>query len=88
MKYCVYSVLDSVSSMYSLPFFSLNHLDAVRSIADFANSHPGSIPHPDDQVLVYLGDFDSSTGALIPCPDVSDNVISFTSIFERYGINV
>lgn len=67
MKLRVFSVLDKAVSAYLQPFFAPTVGAAIRSFGDVVNdpSHQFA-KHVDDYVLYDLGEFDDSTGFLIP----------------------
>lgn len=63
-----YSVFDRKALNYMPPFYAPTDGAAVRSLSDAvsdANSQLGR--HPNDYVLYFVGEFDDSKGAMIPC---------------------
>lgn len=88
MKYLMYSVFDSVTSMYAMPFYCVSHAEAVRSIVDFIKQNGFSSLRVSDSSLVFLGEFDSSSGVVSGVSDLSLNVTFFSDILERYGVSL
>lgn len=89
MKMFVYSVYDAVASVYSHPFYSVNAGVATRDFTTAVLDPSTKIyANPADFRLCCLGEFDDSTGALIPYDQVSvivsgDSVINFRSVTKE-----
>lgn len=63
----IYSVKDQKGEVYNQPFFQLTHGEAERSFRSLVNDPKSSVrDYPEDYDLYYLGDFDSTTGLLMP----------------------
>jgi len=63
-----YSIYDRKALVYHSPFFAVSHGAAVRSFSDLANDRQTTIGrHPVDYVLFHVGQFDDSSGVLVPC---------------------
>lgn len=65
----IYSVYDSKGLLYQLPFYSASDATAQRSWAANIINDPNSgyAQFPEDYTLFCIGEFDDSTGSLIPC---------------------
>lgn len=66
----VCSVFDTVSGVYSAPFYSQNERTAIRSFGDMVLKDSYVNAHPDDFVFYSLGSFNDKTGLLIPLSNV------------------
>jgi len=67
IKLKVFSVYDSKAAAYMTPFFLRTEGEAVRSFMDEVNrSGSGFNAHPEDFVLMLVGDWDAVEGSLIP----------------------
>lgn len=73
----VYSIFDTVSGLFGVPFLFDNDALAVR---EFCAVVP-RLPYPKDVVVVYLGRFDDETGVFEN--DKHSYVISGTSALEQ-----
>lgn len=63
----VYTVFDSKSLIYNMPFYAATNGAAVRMLADLANDLSTSIGrHPSDYVLYCCGHYDDQTAAVTP----------------------
>jgi len=61
----IYSIFDSKSGIFSVPYFVINDNVALRSFADVVNDPSTTVfRHPTDYVLYKIGEFDDSTGRL------------------------
>lgn len=66
MTYIVYTIYDSVSTLYGKPFVALNDTMANRAFRDcLTNSQSPYSQHPDDYHLYAVGKFDEITGEVI-----------------------
>lgn len=65
MIYKMYSVYDIKADAFAPPFFLARDEVAVRTFGDALRdpTHPMAA-HPDDYVLMRLGDFDDETGTV------------------------
>lgn len=66
IKY-IYSVFDNKAELFGNPFVMKTNGEALRafkSLVNDKNTMPGQ--HPGDFVLLNLGKFDDTTGAIIP----------------------
>lgn len=69
MIYGVYSVFDEAANAYLQPFFTPTRALAVRSFAELVNTADHVFAKwPLSFSLVYLGEFDDSTGVVSPLP--------------------
>lgn len=69
MKYRIYSVLDTKTGAFSNLWIDLRDESAIRSFSDNVNEdNPKNawFNHPEDFALYCLGDYDSSTGEIVP----------------------
>lgn len=64
------SVFDSVSGVYSSPFYSQNERTAIRSFSDLVMKDSYVNAHPDDFVLYALGIFNDKTGSVEPLSSI------------------
>lgn len=67
MKFKVFSVYDVKSESFGMPVFFAATGQAIRAFDDQCNK-PGQVmhDHPADFVLNQLGEYDDTTGQLIP----------------------
>jgi len=78
-KYGVYSVRDSKSESFALPFFQVNKAVALRSFAGAVNNpQTGMGQHPNDYALFELGTWDDTTGRM----EAHDQPIHLGNAFE------
>lgn len=63
----IYTVRDSKVEAYLPPFYAANDAVAIRMITDTAND-PNTLfnKHPIDFTVIYIGEFEESTGELFP----------------------
>lgn len=62
-----YSVFDTKSLLFNLPFFAVNDGSAIRSFMDLANDANTTVGrHPSDFVLYHVGHYDDATGGVQP----------------------
>lgn len=62
----VFSVYDTKSLSYSPPFFMPTMGSAIRAFSDLAVDNQSTIAkHPSDYILMYIGEFNNSSGELI-----------------------
>lgn len=64
----VCSILDTVSGVFSSPFYSQNERTAIRSFGDFVPRDNMISSHCDDYVLYALGTFNDKSGLLVSLP--------------------
>lgn len=65
MKLKAFSIYDTKSLAYGVPFFMSSVGQATRAFADLSNDNQSIIyKHPTDFVLFEIGDFDDSDGRL------------------------
>lgn len=63
----IYAVRDRAIDAFGQPIFCLAEGQAVRSFIDEVNSSQSSMhAHPEDYDLYFLGQFDDSSGELVP----------------------
>lgn len=63
----VFSVLDTKGDVFMAPFFMHATGQAVRAFSDLANDSQSLVArHPGDYRLTCIGEFDDSTGRLMP----------------------
>lgn len=71
MKSVVIAVRDQKSVMFAQPVTAATRGIALRSwgdqLNDPKNAESESVRHPEDFTLWYLGEYDDSTGELLPC---------------------
>lgn len=61
----VFSVYDSKSLSYGVPFFMPSVGAAVRAFSDLSNDQSSIVcKHPSDFILFHIGDFDDNKGIL------------------------
>lgn len=79
MVYMMYSVLDTKSGLYNLPFSAVARGAALRVFGDVCNDPKTSIhAHPEDYNLFEIGTFDDATGEMKAEPLVAlGNASSF-----------
>lgn len=66
----IYSVKDKAVNAFLQPFFSPTLGSAVRSLQTVVNDENHEFAkHVNDYTLFKLGDFDDTTGLIIPNPD-------------------
>ncbi|WNK14562.1 MAG: nonstructural protein [Microvirus sp.] len=72
-----YSVLDTKTGIYNLPFFMQLDVQALRAVADLGRNTDTTVGrYPNDYVLVRIGQYDDNTGSMEPHPPVNMGVIS------------
>jgi len=78
----IFSVFDSKADAFLTPFFSRNHLTAMRDFQQAATdeSHQFHI-HAGDFLLFCLGEFDDETGHITPttAPENLGSALQFRS---------
>jgi len=62
MFHRMYSIYDSASDSYNLPFYFLNNNQAKRAAIDLLQEDNQISRHPEDFTLFEMGDFDPQTG--------------------------
>lgn len=66
----IYSIKDKAVNAFLQPFFSPTIASANRSLSVVVNDRDHDFhKHVDDYTLFKLGDFDDSTGAILPNDD-------------------
>lgn len=76
----VFSIRDSQTSIYNLPFFQHTHGEAertVRSMLEDKRTMPAQFPDHFD--LFFLGEFDDDSGKFTPL-DTPQHVIKLNSL--------
>lgn len=76
MNYGIFSVYDTKGLVYSQPFYSANRATALRQFEDLINNTPHLRDHAGDYILTRLGEFDDSSGDIIPQPADGDAQIA------------
>lgn len=61
------SVHDSCSGIYGDPFTTVNTASAIRGFSDAVNGSESDLTkHPEHFTLWHIGDYDPSTGFIVP----------------------
>lgn len=69
MKYSVFAVHDIKAENFGMPVFFAAKGQAIRAFDDQCNAAESLIgQHPQDFTLYQIGEYDDSTGLLIPLP--------------------
>lgn len=71
MRLMMCSVFDSKVGAYATPFFCRTKGEAIRSFTDACKDD--KLPfkaHPADYRLIFLGEFDDNSGAMLPTEPV------------------
>lgn len=72
MKMKVYSILDSKTGAYGVPFFNVNKDVALRSFMDLTRDERSMASrHPQDYHLFEIGEFDDVTAEITGCSPVA-----------------
>lgn len=72
MRLRAFCVFDVKSDTYSAPFWKQTVGQALRDFADLAQDRSTTVGrHPEDFKLVQVGEFEDTTGEVIPCAIVS-----------------
>ena len=67
MKYTVFTVFDSKAKLHLTPFFLRSVAEAVRAFGDLCNESDHQFgKHPEDYLLVNIGEYDETSGSLTP----------------------
>ena len=67
MKMKMFSVYDIKAEAFMVPWFMPAQGQAVRAFSDLVEDKDSMVgKHPGDYKLVYVGDFDDSTGEFMP----------------------
>ncbi len=67
MKFLAFSVYDKAAENYNTPQFFAAKGQAIRAFDDEANREDSPIhKHEEDYTLYQIGEFDDSTGQLVP----------------------
>lgn len=61
----MYSSYDNVSGVYGIPMLDLNNATAIRNF--IVGVKDANVCYVKDLALYKVGEFDDSTGELIPC---------------------
>lgn len=66
MKIKIYSVMDSSTGVYALPYYSERDESAIRMFAMLVNDSRNVLinQHPEDFVLYRIGEFDDDLGVV------------------------
>lgn len=84
MKLLVCSVLDKAVSAYMQPFYCRTKPEAVRMFSDSVGDPKSQFAiHPEDFVLMVLGEYDDSTG-LFACGE-PERIVSAVECVARDG---
>jgi len=69
MEKTIYTIFDSATKAYNVPFFQLTTEEAIRSFKKLVNE-PGSLifESPGDFTLMSIGTFDPQTGLIADWP--------------------
>ena len=70
MKHYIFAVYDSQAEAYGMPMFFKAKGEAVRAFEQQVNRQEDSMiaQYPQDFTLFEIGEFDSSTGLIVPLP--------------------
>jgi len=83
MQQKAYSVRDSKSESFRLPFFQRTHGEAERFFDMLANDKQSIVQqYPEDHDLDYLGDFDTNTGTFAAL-DTPQHIIKAINLPSR-----
>lgn len=70
MNLKIYAVFDSKAAFFGTPYFDQNDGSAIRNFSDAVNdgSNPNNMwnKHPEDFSLYFLGEYENTTGEIIP----------------------
>lgn len=80
----IFAVFDSKAAFFGRPFSEQMEASAIRGFRDAVNdgSNPANLwhNHPEDFSLFMIGEFDDSTGELIPC--IPKSLITASAIVD------
>ena len=66
-KICLYAIFDRKAEVYSQPLFFANDAVCFRTLREALNdANMMMVKHPDDYRLRKIGEFDDTTGAIVP----------------------
>lgn len=64
----IFSIKDKKSGAFDNPFYRASYAEAERSFQMLAKDEKTMIHHyPEDYSLFEIGEFDSTTGEILPC---------------------
>lgn len=67
MNHKIFAVRDAKSEVFNKPFFSLTHGQAERDFKTAVNDPQTQLnKYPEDYDLWFVGEYDDTTGKLIP----------------------
>ncbi|MEM2002680.1 MAG: hypothetical protein QXT77_08560 [Candidatus Methanomethylicaceae archaeon] len=59
----IYSIRDSKTEVFNVPFFNKTHGEAERNFRELVNDEKSRLSkYPEDFDLYYLGEYDDNTG--------------------------
>lgn len=83
----VFSVFDAKSAAFGVPFTDQSEASATRNFGDAVKdgSNPNNMwhKHPEDFSLFQVGEFDMSSGELLPC--IPKSLITASAIQSLNG---
>lgn len=85
MNYKIYSVFDSASDTYGIPYFTQNHIQSKRLFARLVNDPNSMVSFsPRDFALYFIGEFDDESAKLITLgrPEL---IIRATEVKKEYA---
>lgn len=63
----IYSIRDSKSEVFNVPFIKSTHGEAERDFRSLVNDQQSTVnKYPEDFDLYYMGEYDNNTGKLTP----------------------
>lgn len=79
----IYSIRDSKAEYFTQPFFKKTHGEAERDFTQLVNDEKSNLhAFPEDFDLYYLGDYDTSSGKMIPI-DTPQHIIKAVQIRSK-----
>lgn len=67
MQLKIYSIRDSKSEIFNLPFYKHTHGEAERDFSQISNDPKSSIyQYPEDYDLYFVGEYDDNSGKITP----------------------
>lgn len=65
MQLKIYSLRDSKSEIFNVPFYKLTHGEAERDFRSLVNDEKSMVhKYPEDYDLYYLGEYDDNSGKM------------------------
>lgn len=90
MKLNIYSIFDKAAQAFITPFFMHNKAMAIRVFSDNVNSQEENniSKHPEQFSLFHLGEYDDSTGVIIPLekPEVVATALEVKEFTEEQDL--